>query len=74
MRFLEEGREWRLHGPLYADGLVLSGESEEDLRVMMGGFVEVCRRRGLKVNLGKSKEIEMKEEGLECKVYRWRKM
>ena len=34
--FLEDGREWRLPGLLYTDDLVLCGESEEDLRVMMG--------------------------------------
>ena len=32
--FLEDGREWRLLGLLYADDLVLCGESKEDLRVM----------------------------------------
>ena len=47
--------EWRLPGLLYADDLVLCGESEEDLRVMVGQFAEVCRRRGLKVNAGKNK-------------------
>ena len=41
-------------GFLYADDLVLCGESEEDLRVMVGRFAEVCRR-GLKVNAGRSK-------------------
>ena len=46
----EEGREWRLPGLSYADDLVLCGESEEDLRSMVGRFVDVCRRRGLKVN------------------------
>ena len=35
--------------------LVLCDESEEDLRAMVRWFVEVCRRRGLKVNEGKSK-------------------
>ena len=30
VRFMEEGREWRLPGLLYADDLVLYGESEED--------------------------------------------
>ena len=34
--FLEDGREWRLPDFLYADDLVLCGESEEDLRVMVG--------------------------------------
>ena len=32
---------------LYADVLVLCGESEEDLSAMVGQLVEVCRRRGL---------------------------
>ena len=35
----------------------LCGESEEDLGVMLGRFVEVCRRKGLKVNAGMSKVI-----------------
>ena len=65
----EEGREWRLPGLLYADDFVLCGESEEDLRVMVGCFVEVCSRRGLKVNGGKSKEMVLGgEEGLKYEV------
>ena len=43
--FLEDEREWRLSGLLYANDLVLCGESKEDLRVMVGWFAEVCRRR-----------------------------
>ena len=50
--FQEDGRDWRLPGLLYADDLVLCGESKEDLRVMVGQFAEVRRRRGLKVNAG----------------------
>ena len=46
----KEGREWRLPDLLYANNLILCGESEEDLRAMVGRIVEVCRRRGLKVN------------------------
>ena len=38
---------------LYADDLVRCGESEKDLRVVVGWFAEVCRRRRLKVNAGK---------------------
>ena len=45
---IKEGREWRLPGLLYADDLVLCGKSEEDLRVMVGWFAKVCRKRGLK--------------------------
>ena len=49
---------------------VLFGKSEEDLRVMVGWFVEVCRRRGMKVNGGKNKVMVLNgEEGLECKVH-----
>ena len=70
MRYQKEGREWRLPGFLYADDLVLCGELEEDLRVMVGWFAEVYRRRGLKVNAGKSKGMVLNgEEGLECEVY-----
>ena len=32
VRFMEDGREWRLPGLFYADNLILCGESEEDLR------------------------------------------
>ena len=45
--------EWRLPGLLYADDLVLCCESEKDLRVIVGQFAEVCRKRGLKVNAGR---------------------
>ena len=41
MSFLEDGREWRLPVLLYADDLVLCGESEEDLRVMLKVVCEV---------------------------------
>ena len=55
---------------MYADDLVLCGELEEDLRAMVGYFVEVCRRRGLKVNASKSKVMVLKgEEGLEHEVH-----
>ena len=63
---MEKGREWRLPGILYADDLVLCGDSKEDMRTMVNRFVVVCRRRGLKVNEGKSKVVVMNgEEGLE---------
>ena len=70
VRFLEEGRDWRLPGFLYADDLVMCGESEEELRLMVRCFVEKCRRRGLKVNADKSRVMVLgREEGLECEVY-----
>ena len=52
-------------GLFYADDLVLCGESEEDLRAMVGRFVEMWRKKALKVNAGKSKVMVLNgEEGL----------
>ena len=48
-KFPEEGREWRIPGLLYTNNLGFCSRSEEDLKVMMGRFVEVCRS-GLKIN------------------------
>ena len=66
MRFLEGEKEWRLPGFVYANELVLFGESEEDMKGTVGWMVEVCRRRGLKINEGKSKMMVLNgEEGRE---------
>ena len=46
-----------LPGLSYADDLVLCIELEEDLRVMVGWFAKVCKRRGLKVNADKGKAM-----------------
>ena len=34
VRFLEDGREWRLLGFLYVDDLVFCAKSEKDLKMM----------------------------------------
>ena len=39
---------------LYVDDLALWGESSEDLKKMIGHFVNVCERRCLKVYLDKT--------------------
>ena len=39
VRFLKEGKEWRLSDLLYADDLVLCVKSEGDLKAMVGRFV-----------------------------------
>ena len=50
--------------------MVLCDESEEDLKAMMGSFVEVYRRRCLKINAGESKGMVLNlKDGLECEVY-----
>ena len=64
MRFLDKGRQWRLPVLLYVNDFVLCGEPEEDLKVMVGHFVEVCRRRGLKLNADKSKVMLSRKEEL----------
>ena len=62
---MKEESECRLPGLLYADNLVLCGELEEDLRVIVRRFAEECRKRGMKVNTGKSKVLALNgEEGL----------
>ena len=61
VRFREEGREWRLPGLPYADDLVLCGESEEDLRAIVGHFVEMWRRRDLKLDAAKSKVMILRD-------------
>ena len=45
VRFLKNGRGWRLPGPLYGDDLVLCGELKEELRATVGQFSEVCRQK-----------------------------
>ena len=49
-----------LQSLFYADNLVLCGKLEEDLKVMVNCFVEVCMRRGLKVNEDKNKVMVLR--------------
>ena len=64
----EEGREWRLPGFFYTNNLVLCGESEEELKVMVGHFVGVCRI-DMKVNTDKRKVMVLGgEKGLGCEI------
>ena len=55
VRFLEEGREYRLHILLCANYLVLCSGLEEDLKGILGFFVKACRIRGLRINADKTK-------------------
>ena len=49
--------------------MVLCGEWEETKRAMVRLFVEMCRRRGLKVSAEKRKVMVLNGEvGLECEV------
>ena len=41
------------------DNLILFGESEEDVKMMVGHSFEVCRRKGRKVTADKIKVMAM---------------
>ena len=43
--FLEDGREWRLLGLLYADDMVLCRESEEDMWVSDDRLLYLCIKK-----------------------------
>ena len=55
VRFLDEGREWRVPCLLKVDDYFLCGESEEHLRAVMARFVERCRSKGLKISRDKKR-------------------
>ena len=50
---MKKERQWRLPGLMYANELVLCGESREDLRV--GLFADVFKRKGRILNADKTK-------------------
>ena len=69
VRFQEEGKGLILPGLLYAYDLVLCSDQEKDLWSMVVRFVEVCIRRDLKFNAGKSKVMALSgQKGLECEL------
>src|SRR5678816_4589043 len=68
VRMTENGDKWRVPYLLYADDLVLCGESEESLSGMVERFGRVCKRRGLKVNIDKSKVTVVSEDSPQCEV------
>ena len=54
---------------LYADNLVLCSESEKGLRVVIGSFIVVCKRKGVRTNADKRKGMVLGGgEGSLCKV------
>ena len=68
VRMTENGGEWRVPCLLYADDLVLCGESEVSLSRLVEGFGRICRRRGLKVNVDKSKVMVIGKERTPCGI------
>ncbi len=49
------GEGWSVVTCLFPDDTVLLAESEGDLQRVINEFCSVCKRRKLKVNVGKSK-------------------
>ena len=63
VRFSEEGREWKLLGFLFVDDLYLCGETEKDLKVIVGCSVDVCSRMCLKFIAYNSKVMVLGKAG-----------
>lgn len=59
----EAGERWVLSMLLFADDTVLVADSEEKLQCLVTEFGRVCKRRKLKVNVGKSKVLRCSNEG-----------
>src|SRR5678815_2452669 len=68
VRMMENRDEWRVPYLLYADDLVLCGESEESFRGLVERFGRVCKGKGLKVNVDKSKVMVVSEDTPRCEV------
>jgi hypothetical protein len=66
VRIIERVGESKVPCLLYADDLVLCGESEESLRILVGEFNGVCKRRGLAINVEKSKVMVMNGVDVQC--------
>jgi hypothetical protein len=60
VRMVDERKgEWKISNLLYCDDTVLIGENESELRMMAEKFGDVCKRRLLKVNAGKSNVMKV---------------
>ena len=51
--------EWKIEWLMFADDTVLVGDSEEKLQRLVSEFANVCWRRKLTVNVGKSKTMRI---------------
>lgn len=69
VRLIKGVNEWTLSDLLYADDLVLVGENESELKLMIESFDKVCIRRGMRVNADKSKVMVFGgEDGSVCDI------
>ncbi len=52
--------DWSVVACMFADDIVLLAESERELQRIVDKFYNVCVRRKLKVNVGKSKVMVLR--------------
>ena len=58
LRLLDQrGNNWKVNQLLYADDTMLLGYSKENIQRLLNEFDNVCERRILKMNVGKSKML-----------------
>ena len=68
VKLIENGREFRVPCLLYADDLALCSESEPNLRRLVERFGRVCKIKGMKANVDKSKIMVVSEENTQCQI------
>ena len=59
----KDNEKWKLNHILFADDVVLIGDSGVELQDMVRTFDEICRKRKLRVNVKKSKVMRMGRRG-----------
>ncbi len=59
-----DNAKWKISNKLFADDTVLLAESEKNLQKLVNKFSNVCERRKLKVNVGKSKVMVFEKREL----------
>ena len=66
----ESENEWEMNQLLFADDTVIVDDSEEKLSLLVSEFGRVCKRRKLRVNVGKSKVMRCtrREDGANLNV------
>jgi len=66
--------EERIYSLTYADDVVLLAEGEDEMRSLIGRLEEYMERKGLELNVGKTKEMRFKRGGgrMKKRERRWR--
>ena len=62
------GNDWEMNQLLFADDTVVMADSEEKLCQLVSEFGRVCKRRKLRVNVGKSKVMRCSRYGSDARL------